>query len=290
VSTGGVFMDTWFGISGNGISDLRNASGFPDAPDESVVVQTTEAPSGRADNYGVRLRTYVAPPESDEYTFWIASDDNGELWMAPNEEWDDLALIATVSAYTGARDWTYSAEQRSRSMFLRAGHPYALEALMKEGGGGDHLSVAWSRGDGEPSLIPAEFLFVEPPEPPPEPEPDMGMPATDMGMSDSDMRTPNLDMNLGPQDMSSVEMDVSITNPDDGAPELDMVVNDAFDLGIDGGMTTDMKRQGHGGCSSNRMLTDAPRTVLWSLFVSLLCVRLRRIRKRNGRRSVGSTL
>ena len=39
-------MDTWFGISGNGISDLRNASGFPDAPDESVVVQTMEAPNG----------------------------------------------------------------------------------------------------------------------------------------------------------------------------------------------------------------------------------------------------
>jgi hypothetical protein len=219
VSNAGVFMDTWFGIAGTSILDLRSAAGFPDSPDESVVVQTMEAPNGRADNYGVRLRTYVVPPETDEYTFWIASDDNGELRIAPNDQWDDLGLIATVSAYTGARDWTYSAEQRSRSMFLRAGRAYALEALMKEGGGGDHLSVAWSRGDGDPSLIPAEYLFVEAPEPPPEPEPDMGIPEQDMGMIGSDMGTIEPDASID-VDAEQPQTDMDVVQSD-AMPTLD---------------------------------------------------------------------
>ena len=67
---------------------------------------------------------------------------------------------------------------------------------MKEGGGGDHLSVAWSQGEGEPVPIPPEFLFTQAPEAPPE---DAGMPEPDAG--------PDLDAGVEPD--ADIEPDTS---------------------------------------------------------------------------------
>ena len=149
--------------------------------------------------------------------------------MAPNDQWSNLSLLATVSAYTAPRDWNYSEEQRSRSISLRAGYAYALEALMKEGGGGDHLSVAWSRGGDAPSLIPAQYLFVDPPTPPPEPEPDMGMVEQDMSIGEADMGMVEQDMSIGAADMGTTEPDATVDfDAEQPQTDMDVVENDAL--------------------------------------------------------------
>ena len=161
-------MDTWFGVNGGTIAELRGHGGFPDNPDASLTVPTLEAPRERADNYGVRLRTFLVPWETGEYTFWIASDDNGELWIAPDVDPAGAVRVAHVPEWTDWRQWDRFAEQRSAPIALEAGQAVYVEALMNEGGGGDHLSIAWALGDGPPALIDPASLFTEVPPPAPE--------------------------------------------------------------------------------------------------------------------------
>ena len=52
--------------------------------------------------------------------------------------------------------------QKSAKIQLRQGSFYFMEALMKEGGGGDHLSVAMKRPGGYgPTPISKNYLFVK---------------------------------------------------------------------------------------------------------------------------------
>jgi len=174
VSDHGVQMDIWTGIPGSELTDLRRSPKYPDQPDQTSVIETFSSPVDQLDEYGVRLSAYLIPPEDGDYTFWIASDDQGELWLSPNSTRDGLIQLARVENYTAPLAWTATPQQRSEPVALLAGDAYYIEALMKEGGGGDHLAIAWSRDAAEPRLIPSEYLFITLPE-----QPDGGIPAGD---------------------------------------------------------------------------------------------------------------
>jgi hypothetical protein len=69
-------------------------------------------------------------------------------------------------------DWTYDGEydkyasQESTTIHLTAGQKYYMEGIMKEGGGGDHISVAWV-GPNMPvrQIIPNQYLLPLNPQP-----------------------------------------------------------------------------------------------------------------------------
>lgn len=68
------------------------------------------------------------------YTFWIASQDNGELWLSGSDRESGLVKVAEVSgvgASTAPREWTRYAGQHSGPIPLAAGYAYAIEALVK---------------------------------------------------------------------------------------------------------------------------------------------------------------
>jgi len=140
----GVVAEYWYGLSGSSLSVLESDPRFPDSPDESVRLPSFELPKDHAGSYGARVRGFVVPPTSGDYTFWIASDDEGVLLLSTDDAAAHAVRIASVPGYTGWRQWTRYPEQRSVKIPLVAGRRYYLEARMKEGGGGDHLSVAWS--------------------------------------------------------------------------------------------------------------------------------------------------
>jgi hypothetical protein len=83
------------------------------------------------------------PITSGSYTFWIASDDSSELWLSTDEDPSHKSRIAYVSGYTSEYQWNKFASQQSSSISLVAGRSYYIEALHKEGGGGDNIAVAW---------------------------------------------------------------------------------------------------------------------------------------------------
>ena len=51
--------------------------------------------------------------------------------------------ICYTNTWTNFEAWTTYATQQSASIPLVAGQAYYVDALMKQGGGGDNLSVAW---------------------------------------------------------------------------------------------------------------------------------------------------
>jgi hypothetical protein len=137
----------WNGISGTAITALTNNAAYPDNPTGTGYLAKLEIPTNTADNYGTRLRAYVIPPTSGAYTFWIAGDDNCQLRLSTNDNPANSVQIAYVSSWTSSQQWTKLAGQESQPISLIAGQKYYIEALHKEGGGGDNLAVGWRLPD-----------------------------------------------------------------------------------------------------------------------------------------------
>jgi len=159
-TTGSIFREYWLGISENSVSYLTDDPDYPDSPDGWDWRTSFEAPINWADNYGTRMYGWVVPEISDYYTFWITSDDNSELWLSTDDNSANKAMVANVSAWTSSRDWDDADAHPSDPIYLEAGQRYYIEALQKEGGGGDNLAVAWTRPGVQPTVpIPGQYLI-----------------------------------------------------------------------------------------------------------------------------------
>ncbi|MBN2595123.1 MAG: hypothetical protein JXA81_16590, partial [Sedimentisphaerales bacterium] len=141
---GNILYEWWFDIGDStAVSGLTGAAGYPNSPDEAEWRTSFEGPVNWRDNYGTRARGYVYPPASGNYNFWISGDDYCELWMSTNDDPANITMIAEVPGWTEAFEWGKYAEQKSSAISLVANEKYYIEALMKEAGGGDSLTVAW---------------------------------------------------------------------------------------------------------------------------------------------------
>jgi hypothetical protein len=147
---GGITYARWEGIgAGTSINDLVNVTnGFQNAPTFTQSLNIFEAPVDIADNYGVRMRGYICPPTSGQYTFWISGDDNSHLWLSTDENPDNSVLTALIDSWTPSREWSWYETQRSFPVTLQAGQKYYIEAQMKESTGGDNLAVGWQLPNG----------------------------------------------------------------------------------------------------------------------------------------------
>ena len=164
----GALLETWLGIGGTSVSDLTSNVAYQSPPNEVIdILGSLATPVDRADNFGARLRTYLMPPATGTYTFYVASDDSSELWLSIDENPANKVLIARVNGWTGRQVWTTYASQRSSPISLTSGSSYFLEALQKEGGGGDHLSVAWESTNARVPLgvINGSYFYEVPPVP-----------------------------------------------------------------------------------------------------------------------------
>ena len=141
--TGLILREVWTGIPGAKVSDLTGNANYPAHPTSTSYQTSFEAPTNIGDNYGTRMRGYLHPATTGYYTFWIASDDNSELWLSTNDTPGGKVKIASVPGWTNPREWGKYKEQKSATISLVGGNKYYIEALMKEAGGGDNLAVAW---------------------------------------------------------------------------------------------------------------------------------------------------
>lgn len=158
--TGFIQREWWSGLTGTAITDLTNAAAFPATPTGRDYLAGFEAPIFWGDNYGTRIRGFLKPTQTGDYQFWISGDDNCQLWLSHNADPLQKGLIATVPGHTATREWTKYPQQHSIAITLQAGESYYIEALHKEGGGGDSVAVAWTGpGIGEtPTVIAGSFL------------------------------------------------------------------------------------------------------------------------------------
>jgi len=156
-ATGNISYQVWNGVAGSTVASLTSNTNYPNTPSSTVTLTSMEAPSYYADNFGARIAGYICAPSSGSYTFWIASDDNAELWLSTNNQSANKQKIAYNTASTGSREWNKFATQKSASINLVQGQSYYIEALMKEDIGPDNLAVGWLK-PGQTGTVPSEVI------------------------------------------------------------------------------------------------------------------------------------
>jgi len=171
--TGTILREVWEGITGgDAVSLLTGNANYPYNPTFSDEVTLFETPTNFAENFGSRIHGYLHPDTSGEYTFWIASDDNGELWLSTDDRPANAVLISKMTASGGVRNFDDADVVPSGPIHLEGGQKYYIRVLYKEGTGGDNCAVAW-QGPDSPTravisgyyLSPFVALWAEVPDP-----------------------------------------------------------------------------------------------------------------------------
>ncbi len=161
--TGSILREYWTGISGTAISSLTSNANYPNNPSGSAQLSSLEGPTNWADNYGTRIRGYIHPTVSGSYTFWVAGDDNTDLYLSTSSSPANASRIAYVNGWTNSREWNKYGTQQSTTINLVAGQKYYIEVLHKEGNGGDNVAVAWQGPGITQQVIAGSYLspFVQ---------------------------------------------------------------------------------------------------------------------------------
>jgi hypothetical protein len=141
---GKIYREVWTGISGTSVSSIPVNT----TPNRIIELSNFSTPSYYGNDYGSRIRGYLCVPVSGAFTFYIASDDDGELWLSTDDNPANKQKIAFVDGAVPPQAWTNRASQRSNPINLVGGQRYYIEALQKEANGNDHVSVAWRFQDG----------------------------------------------------------------------------------------------------------------------------------------------
>jgi len=163
---GNILFEYFWGTNET-LETLLNLPTFPDNPDRSELRTSFEGPINWRDTYGTLVRGYLYPPQTGNYTFWIASDDQSQLWLSTDEDPANAVQIASVPGWTPSRDFDNTGggvggpEQMSSEIALEAGSSYYIEALHSEGWGGDNLAVAW-QGPSIPTRAIIAGTFLSP--------------------------------------------------------------------------------------------------------------------------------
>ncbi|HKS36827.1 MAG TPA: hypothetical protein VJW76_06535 [Verrucomicrobiae bacterium] len=155
---------------GTAVADLTNNAKFPNSPDLVAYPARFEWPTGPDDatppaadlknNYGTQIIGYFYPATTGPHTFYLAADDGAVLYLSTDSDPANKKLIAVETAWSPVRGWESTAggsvlESKNSSTYtgsqwpgggtainLTQGQPYYIEALAKEGIGGDNLAVS----------------------------------------------------------------------------------------------------------------------------------------------------
>ncbi len=156
-ATGSITFERWNNISGTAVSTLTSNANYPNSPSSTSTRTSFEIPTNAANNYGCRVSGYICAPQTGAYTFWIAGDDNAELWLSTNSSASNKVKIAYHTGWTNSRQWTKFSTQKSAVINLVQGVTYYVEALMKEGSGSDNLAVGWAK-PGQSTSAPSQVI------------------------------------------------------------------------------------------------------------------------------------
>ncbi|MAC20647.1 MAG: hypothetical protein CMJ23_13430 [Phycisphaerae bacterium] len=131
-----------------GAADLMTLSSFDGDPDEVEIITSFQGLTDGGEEYLSRLTGRVVAPQTGTYRFSIASDDASLLRLSLTGARKDLQPVAEVRGWVGMNEWTGQSGQTSKPVELMEGQEILIEARHAQGGGGNHLAVAWTLPDG----------------------------------------------------------------------------------------------------------------------------------------------
>ncbi|MHC4693937.1 MAG: PA14 domain-containing protein, partial [Planctomycetota bacterium] len=144
---GSIRMDLWWDIPII-LPCIYPYPPYPYEPFETKFLTSFNSGTQLADGYVGMIHGWLHPQKSGDYRFWICSDDNSELHLSTDESPSNAKLIAKESTWTPPFTWNND-ENMSDLIPLVGGRKYYINAVWREGGGGDHCMVAW-RGPDQP--------------------------------------------------------------------------------------------------------------------------------------------
>lgn len=132
-----------------GLATVKSYAAMASPPasliDDSITQLQISQSNPNVDNFSEWVRGWIVAPQTGVYTFWMASDDSAEFWLSTDATTSAKVLRCSVNGWTNAQEWTKYPSQQSVTVSLTAGRAYYFEIFHHEGGGGDHVSVAWTR-------------------------------------------------------------------------------------------------------------------------------------------------
>ncbi|MCG8537028.1 MAG: PA14 domain-containing protein [Pseudomonadales bacterium] len=157
----GIWREVYNNIgSSENVSALTSSPNFPHNPDTVEQLSLFEGPTNVANQYGSRLHGVFIAPETGNYTFWAAGDNNTLLSLSTDSSPTNKTSIASVVGYTLPRQWDKFSSQQSSPIPLIAGQAYYIEVLHKEGNGGDYVGVAWQRPSNSNIEVMSAAFFI----------------------------------------------------------------------------------------------------------------------------------
>jgi regulation of enolase protein 1 (concanavalin A-like superfamily) len=152
----------WFNITGGSVTNLTSNANYPDNPTGTELRDDFQGyGENQYDYYGMRVYGWLNPPQSGDYTFWIAANDAGECWLSTDADPANAKMICSVPNGSGGdpRQWDGDTAQKSAPITLQAGQKYFIMALQKDGTGRDHVAVAWQGpGIGGQAVISSQYV------------------------------------------------------------------------------------------------------------------------------------
>jgi hypothetical protein len=165
---GSISYERWLEVTGTGVAMIP----VNETPDMTTTLTELKQGGTGLEQFGARMRGYLTAPLAGKYRFWVAGDDNTDVWLSTSEDPASKVRIAWVegadSGWTGETEWNKFASQKSVEITLEADKKYYIEVLHKEGVNLDHVEVGWQL-PGESGLAPCEVVpgSVLTPLPPP---------------------------------------------------------------------------------------------------------------------------
>jgi PA14 domain/Bacterial TSP3 repeat len=170
IAPGSFLLERWDGIAKYSVDDLVSHPNFYSTADSSSLIAPSDAKFSLK-FFGARLRGYIEPKVTGDYTFWISARNGAALHLS-----DDLAkgkyakrVIASIDPKTGGGSgigsgegnlWDQFSTQRSKSIRLEAGKKYYTEVLLQNGHlKGAHATIAWACNDGVRTVLPNDVVF-----------------------------------------------------------------------------------------------------------------------------------